>query len=66
MGAAIRVCPAAAVDAPLDRVWPVLLDSQRYGDWADARFTRFDPLEPGAEDGPRHLKRAAATHSPQR
>jgi hypothetical protein len=43
MAAAISVCPAAVVEAPLDPVWAVLVDSEHYGDWADARFTRFDP-----------------------
>ena len=46
MGAAISVCPAAKVDGPIDRVWAILLDSENYGEWADARFTRFDPPGP--------------------
>ncbi|HEY8812492.1 MAG TPA: SRPBCC family protein [Candidatus Dormibacteraeota bacterium] len=46
MGAAISVCPAGVVNAPVDRVWAVLLDSEHYGEWADARFTRFDPPGP--------------------
>jgi hypothetical protein len=43
MSTAVSVCPAAAVNAPVERVWAVLLDSEHYGDWADARFNRFDP-----------------------
>jgi uncharacterized protein YndB with AHSA1/START domain len=43
VSAAISVCPAAAVEAPHERVWAVLLDSEHYGEWADAHFTRFDP-----------------------
>jgi len=39
----VSVCPVAVVNAPVDRVWAILLDSKHYGDWADARFTRFDP-----------------------
>jgi hypothetical protein len=31
------------VNVPIERVWAVLLDSEHYGEWADARFTRFDP-----------------------
>ena len=46
MGTAVSVCPAALVEAPLERVWSVLLDSQHYGEWADARFNRFDPPGP--------------------
>jgi hypothetical protein len=46
VGATISVCPAAVVNAPIERVWSVLLDSEHYGDWADARFTRFDPPGP--------------------
>ncbi len=46
MGVAISVCPAAVVEAPLERVWAVLLDSEHYGEWADARFIRFDPPGP--------------------
>jgi len=43
VGATFSVCPAAVVNAPIERVWAVLLDSEHYGEWADARFTRFDP-----------------------
>jgi polyketide cyclase/dehydrase/lipid transport protein len=43
---AVSVCPAAVVNAPLERVWAVLLDSEDYGEWADARFNRFDPPGP--------------------
>ena len=39
----VSVCPAAVVEAPIERVWTVLTDSRNYGDWADAIFTRFDP-----------------------
>ena len=46
MGAPISVCPAAVVNAPLNRVWAVLLDSEHYGKWVDAQFTRFDPPGP--------------------
>jgi uncharacterized protein YndB with AHSA1/START domain len=46
MAAPISVCPAAVVNAPVDRVWAILHDSKHYGDWADARFTRFDPPGP--------------------
>lgn len=34
------------MNAPVERVWAVLLDSERHGEWADARFTRFDPTGP--------------------
>ena len=46
MGTAVSVCPAAGVEAPLERVWSMLLDSSHYGQWADARFNRFDPPGP--------------------
>jgi uncharacterized protein YndB with AHSA1/START domain len=46
VSAAISVCPAAVVNAPVNRVWAVRLDSEHYGQWADARFTRFDPPGP--------------------
>jgi Polyketide cyclase / dehydrase and lipid transport len=46
VGAAISVCPAAVVNAPIERVWAVLLDSGHYGEWADAHFTSFDPPGP--------------------
>jgi uncharacterized protein YndB with AHSA1/START domain len=46
MGPAVGVCPAAAVRAPLERVWSVLMDSEHYGKWADARFSRFEPPGP--------------------
>jgi uncharacterized protein YndB with AHSA1/START domain len=45
---AVSVCPAAVVNTPVERVWTVLLDSEHYGKWADARFTRFDPPGPAA------------------
>jgi uncharacterized protein YndB with AHSA1/START domain len=42
----VSVCPAAVVEAPVERVWAVLTDSRNYGDWADARFTRINPPGP--------------------
>jgi Polyketide cyclase / dehydrase and lipid transport len=42
----VSVCPAAVVEAPLERVWAVLMDTRSYGEWADADFTRFDPPGP--------------------
>jgi uncharacterized protein YndB with AHSA1/START domain len=46
--APVYVCPADVVAAPIERVWAILLDSSRYGEWTDAHPTRIEPPGPAA------------------
>jgi hypothetical protein len=46
--AGVSICPVAVVEAPLARVWSLLEDSSRYGDWVDAKFTSITPAGPAA------------------
>lgn len=39
----VNVCPAATTQAAPDRVWQVVTDSERFGDWADAKFVSAQP-----------------------
>ena len=42
----VNVCPAATTNATPDRVWSVLMATDRYGEWTDARFVRAVPPGP--------------------
>jgi ligand-binding SRPBCC domain-containing protein len=42
----VNVCPAATSTAPPDRFWAVLTESERLGEWTDARVVSVEP--PGA------------------
>ncbi len=39
----LSVCPAAIVDAPLERVWDVLRDPASWGGWLDLVVHRVEP-----------------------
>ena len=42
----VNVCPAAVTAAPSERVWSVLANPQRFGEWAGARFVSAEPPGP--------------------
>jgi hypothetical protein len=42
----ISVCPVAKVEAPLERVWALLMAPESYSEWWDARTEHVEP--PGA------------------
>jgi hypothetical protein len=44
----LSVCPIATVQAPAARVWAVLTEPARYGEWWDARTVRITPPGPAA------------------
>jgi ligand-binding SRPBCC domain-containing protein len=44
----VTVCPAATINAPIERVWSLLMDPRRWTDWSTAR------LEAAKPDGPLH------------
>jgi hypothetical protein len=44
----VNVCPSAVANAPLQAVWRVLVETERYGDWADAAVVRVDPAGPAS------------------
>jgi ligand-binding SRPBCC domain-containing protein len=39
----VNVCPAATSKAPPERFWRVLTQSERLGEWTDARFVTAEP-----------------------
>jgi hypothetical protein len=39
----VNVCPSAVANAPLQALWRVLVETERYGHWADAAVVRADP-----------------------
>ena len=41
-------CPADVIDAPIDRIWALLVDPREWDKWADAHFEAAEP------DGPAH------------
>ena len=46
----VSVCPAAVVRAPVEAVWALLADPQRYDQWVDihdVRVTPAGPAQPG-------------------
>jgi hypothetical protein len=44
----VSVCPAALVAAPVETVWAVLMEPERYDDWWDAHIERVTPPGPAA------------------
>jgi ligand-binding SRPBCC domain-containing protein len=42
----VNVCPTAIAHAPPEAVWQVLVDTEHYGDWADAQVVSVDPAGP--------------------
>jgi ligand-binding SRPBCC domain-containing protein len=45
----VTVCPAAIINAPIERVWSLLMDPWKWTDWSTAR------LETAIPDGPLHV-----------
>ena len=44
----VTVCPAATINAPIERVWQLLMDPRKWTDWSTAR------MEAARPDGPLH------------
>jgi hypothetical protein len=44
----VIACPVTVVDAPMERVWSLVIDPRKVGEWSDARFEAAEP------DGPAH------------
>ncbi len=44
----VSVCPAAVVAAPLEEVWALLMQPERYGEWWDIHTERVTPPGPAA------------------
>lgn len=42
----ISVCPIAVIDAPVERVWSLVVDPAQWADWADASLEHVDPPGP--------------------
>jgi hypothetical protein len=42
----VTTCPTDVVDAPVERVWALLADPRRYGEWTDLREIRAEPPGP--------------------
>jgi ligand-binding SRPBCC domain-containing protein len=42
----VNVCPSGIANAPVEAVWQVLVNTERYGDWADADVVSVDPPGP--------------------
>lgn len=42
----VNVCPAAVTTASPDRVWHVLTELERFGEWNDASYVSSDPPGP--------------------
>jgi ligand-binding SRPBCC domain-containing protein len=45
----VTACPATIIDAPIERVWSLLVDPREWSAWSDARFEAAEP------DGPVHV-----------
>ena len=39
----VSVCPAAVVEAPIDKVWSLLEDPKNYARWSDLHVTSITP-----------------------
>lgn len=44
----VSVCPAMTIDAPVERVWSLLVDTVGYGAWLDAAVERIEPPGPAS------------------
>jgi len=42
----VNVCPSKIAEAPLEAIWQVLVNAERYGDWAEAEVVRVHPAGP--------------------
>ncbi|HEY7122853.1 MAG TPA: SRPBCC family protein [Ktedonobacterales bacterium] len=42
----VSVCPAALVAAPVETVWALLMEPERYDEWWDAHIERVTPPGP--------------------
>ena len=51
----VNVCPAAVTSAPADRVWHVLTELERFGEWNDATFVSAEPSGPVTVGQTAHL-----------
>jgi ligand-binding SRPBCC domain-containing protein len=45
----VTVCPVATINAPIERVWSLLIDPGKWTDWSTGR------LEAARPDGPLHV-----------
>jgi ligand-binding SRPBCC domain-containing protein len=39
----LNVCPSGIANAPVEAVWQALVNTERYGDWADAEVVSVHP-----------------------
>ena len=44
--AVVSVCPATVVEASVERIWAILMDSTKYGEWSDLRRPTITPPGP--------------------
>jgi uncharacterized protein YndB with AHSA1/START domain len=51
----LSVCPAAVVDAPVDKVWELLTRPEGFDLWADAKVVAAEPEEPARPGQRLHL-----------
>jgi hypothetical protein len=42
----VTACPAALIEAPIDRVWALVVDPHAWSAWSGARFEAADPAGP--------------------
>ncbi len=42
----VNVCPAAITHASADRVWSILTEPERFGEWNDTSYVSADPPGP--------------------
>jgi hypothetical protein len=42
----VNVCPAGVSSAPPDRIWDVVINPERFGEWNDATYVSSDPPGP--------------------
>ena len=52
----VNVCPAAVTSAPPERVWHLLTELERFGEWNDATLVSADPPGPARAGQTIHLK----------
>jgi ligand-binding SRPBCC domain-containing protein len=55
----VSTCPIATIDAPVERVWNLLANPDRYADWWDAQTCSMTPAGP-AQPGQQILAQTSA------